>query len=153
MAISAIKKWRPLISSGPGSFRKMVEDFRDDRKIGENAKIEHICIDGVTIIFRVITEDRIEHYYASGAGLSAHPYSKLRKSGLLKIQKRNDSMTDKDDFVRKSAAIWDDLGKATPPRSHRAAAATVYAMNLKKAAGISAPRIALLGNRQNHQRL
>ena len=63
------KKWRPLISSGLGSFRKMVEDFRDDRKkIGENAKIEHICIDGVTIIFRVITEDRIEHYYASGAG-------------------------------------------------------------------------------------
>ena len=49
-----------------------------------------------------------------GQELSAHPYSKLRKSGLLKIQKRNDSMTDKDDFVRKSAAIWDDLGKATP---------------------------------------
>lgn len=132
MAINATKKWRPLICSGSGSFRKMVEDFRNYRKIGEDANIEYICIDGVMIVFRVITQDRIERYYASGLGLSAHPYSELRKSALLKIQKRNDSMTDKDDFVRESVAIWDDLDKTILPQVQSGRAAVPAAPNQAK---------------------
>lgn len=102
LVISALKKWRPLIFSSTVSLEETVEHLRHFHKLGKNTKIEFICVDGFSLLFKVKRDEKTETYYYNGP-----MYKKLAISEVEKIQQNAASA--RVDFVNESIAIWEQI--------------------------------------------